>query len=156
MEVKFSIKHRDADYIIDVVLDSNDVRKLISNKQFEIFDIEFIENKNDNKSNPLSEIEEQIEKILKLLAIDVKEYISQEKWITHVKRMLYPILFNKKDVKFKVQDKLNQIISTLDLDHAYTQCKKCRSNWIHKTNPRPGWCYSYQIYEPNCFAKRLL
>ena len=39
-------------------------------------------------------MEEKVEQVLRLLAMDIREYMSQEKWIEQAKRMLYPIIFN--------------------------------------------------------------
>jgi len=39
-------------------------------------------------------MEEKIEQVLRLLAMDIREYMSQEKWVTEAKRALYPIIFS--------------------------------------------------------------
>ena len=39
-------------------------------------------------------MEEKIEQDLRLLAMDIREYMSQEKWVDDAKRALYPIIFS--------------------------------------------------------------
>lgn len=39
-------------------------------------------------------MEEKIEQVLRLLAMDIREYMSQEKWVEEAKRALYPIIFS--------------------------------------------------------------
>lgn len=39
-------------------------------------------------------MKEKIERVLKLLAEDIKEFKSQEKWVIDAKRILYPIIFS--------------------------------------------------------------
>ena len=38
-------------------------------------------------------MEKELEKALKLLALDVKPHISQEKWVEYAKKTIYPIVF---------------------------------------------------------------
>ena len=90
-------------------------------------------------------MEEKIEQVLRLLAIDIREYMSQEKWITDAKRALYPIIFSN-----RVEPLVMQKQADTDLLKIFMKNHNCRlsyeDKWLVKDDATAVWHVYQQKY----------